>query len=140
MRLSLLFLVTELSLLLTCTTNAFVSVLQERRTMSAARPSAPLNQALNDDESDASVSRRHFFVSSSAAALFGLSGMILSTQLQQPANAVGPVKLDLKPTKYSAVICPPSKPIPGEKAMVGMRVSRRCWCLLLRWLLSTSLD
>jgi hypothetical protein len=33
----------------------------------------------------------------------------------------GPVKIALKPKQYSAVICPPEKPIPGEKAMVGMK-------------------
>ena len=39
----------------------------------------------------------------------------------QPAQAVGPVKVSLKPTSYKAAPCPPSKPIPGEKAMFGMR-------------------
>lgn len=38
-----------------------------------------------------------------------------------PAQAVGPIKLTLEPVKYQAAPCPPSKPIPGEKAMFGMR-------------------
>jgi hypothetical protein len=37
------------------------------------------------------------------------------------AHAVGPIKLTLIPTKYTAVACPPDRPIPGEKAMIGMR-------------------
>jgi len=39
----------------------------------------------------------------------------------QPANAVGPVKIDLTAKSYTAAVCPPSKPIPGAKAMKGMR-------------------
>lgn len=38
-----------------------------------------------------------------------------------PASAVGPVKIDLLNPVYSAAPCPPSRPIPGEKAMKGMR-------------------
>lgn len=38
-----------------------------------------------------------------------------------PAQAVGPVKIALEPIKYKAAPCPPDKPIPGEKAMFGMR-------------------
>jgi hypothetical protein len=45
-----------------------------------------------------------------------------TTTLTLPnANAVGPIKIQLTPLQYSAVICPPDRPIPGEKAMVGMR-------------------
>ena len=39
----------------------------------------------------------------------------------EPAHAVGPVKVNLVPTNYQAKLCPPDKPIPGEKAMVGMK-------------------
>lgn len=39
----------------------------------------------------------------------------------KPASAIGPVKVDLKPISYLAKPCPPSKPIPGEKAMKGLR-------------------
>jgi len=34
---------------------------------------------------------------------------------------VGPVKLRLENPKYFAQICPPDRPIPGEKAMKGMK-------------------
>jgi len=37
------------------------------------------------------------------------------------AEAVGPVKLRLENPKYFAQICPPDRPIPGEKAMKGMK-------------------
>ena len=38
-----------------------------------------------------------------------------------PAYAVGPVKIPLKVNSYTAKPCPKDKPIPGEKAMKGMR-------------------
>ena len=37
------------------------------------------------------------------------------------ANAVGPVKISLNNPTYTAYPCPKDKPIPGEKAMKGMR-------------------
>jgi len=37
------------------------------------------------------------------------------------ANAVGPIKIDIKNPTYTAAPCPKDRPIPGEKAMKGMR-------------------
>jgi len=37
------------------------------------------------------------------------------------ANAIGPVKINLLNPTYTAIPCPKDKPIPGEKAMKGMR-------------------
>jgi len=37
------------------------------------------------------------------------------------ANAIGPVKINLLNPTYTAVPCPKDRPIPGEKAMKGMR-------------------
>ena len=37
------------------------------------------------------------------------------------ANAIGPIKIDLINPTYTAAPCPKDKPIPGEKAMKGMR-------------------
>ncbi|KAL7521971.1 hypothetical protein ACHAWX_006663 [Stephanocyclus meneghinianus] len=37
------------------------------------------------------------------------------------ANAVGPIKINIVNPTYTAAPCPPSRPIPGEKAMKGMR-------------------
>lgn len=66
-----------------------------------------------DDES--SVDRRDFLVqviaTSAAAVVFS----------PQASQAIGPVRVTLKPTSYVAKTCPPNKPIPGEKAMLGMR-------------------
>ena len=39
----------------------------------------------------------------------------------QPAQAIGPVKINLLNPTYTAIPCPKDKPIPGEKAMKGMR-------------------
>lgn len=62
------------------------------------------------------MDRRGFLIATTAATT--LSGFGLPTN---PALAVGPVKVDLEVQDYYAKICPPDKPIPGEKAMVGMR-------------------
>jgi len=37
------------------------------------------------------------------------------------ANAIGPVKINLLNPTYTAIPCPKDRPIPGEKAMKGMR-------------------
>ncbi|CAJ1950302.1 unnamed protein product [Cylindrotheca closterium] len=39
----------------------------------------------------------------------------------QETQAIGPIRIDLLNPEYSAVPCPKDKPIPGEKAMKGMR-------------------
>ena len=36
-------------------------------------------------------------------------------------NAIGPVKINLLNPTYTAIPCPKDRPIPGEKAMKGMR-------------------
>ena len=61
---------------------------------------------------DLTADRRAFLVAGAAASL---------ATLVPPANAIGPVKVPLVPTGYKAEPCPPNKPIPGEKAMKGMR-------------------
>lgn len=39
----------------------------------------------------------------------------------EAASAIGPVRIDLLNPTYSAIPCPRDKPIPGEKAMKGMK-------------------
>jgi hypothetical protein len=60
------------------------------------------------------VSRRDLFVGAMGASLIALAP-------PQPAQAIGPVKVNLLNPRYKASPCPPDKPIPGEKAMKGMR-------------------
>lgn len=67
----------------------------------------------------ATPSRRSFLATSAAVGAAALSAPAI--QPVAPANAIGPVKLDLKNPTYFAEPCPPSKPIPGEKAMKGLR-------------------
>lgn len=67
-------------------------------------------------------SRRTFF--SQAASLTTATAFLSSfstTVDPQPASAIGPIKIDLLSPTYSAAPCPPSRPIPGEKAMKGMK-------------------
>ena len=52
------------------------------------------------------------FTAASIAAIFG-GGLPFSSP--NPANAIGPVKINLLNPKYSAVACPRDKPIPGNK-------------------------
>lgn len=78
---------------------------------------------MSNDDVDNNNSRRNFLTRTLPMATFGVlttSSQDLLTQ-PQPANAVGPVKIDLKNPTYSARICPKDKPIPGEKAMKGMK-------------------
>jgi hypothetical protein len=67
--------------------------------------------------SSSSISRRAFLLTTTTttATLFTFPSS------HNVAHAVGPIKLDLKPVSYKAQPCPPEKPIPGEKAMKGMR-------------------
>lgn len=69
----------------------------------------------------ASNTRRSFLGQSAALSLGALTATQLTPSTGGPAEAVGPVKISLKNPQYSAAPCPPSKPIPGEKAMKGMR-------------------
>ena len=67
-------------------------------------------------------SDRRAFLSKAAAMSFGAAtASKLTPQFGGEAQAVGPVKLNLVRPVYSASICPKDKPIPGEKAMKGMR-------------------
>jgi len=64
--------------------------------------------------------RRTFLSKTTAAA--ACVGVFGSSLVQpKPVNAIGPVKVNIINPVYTAVPCPPSKPIPGEKAMKGLR-------------------
>jgi len=66
--------------------------------------------------------RRAFF--SKSASIFSLATLTISNLTPGfvgEAQAIGPVKIDLKNPIYSAATCPKDKPIPGQKAMLGMR-------------------
>lgn len=82
---------------------------------------------LQMSSSGTSNSSRRKFVSQGVA--FGLGTFTASNlpDILNPdvdnsvANAVGPVKIDIINPTYTAAPCPKDKPIPGEKAMKGMR-------------------
>eukprot|EP00986_Skeletonema_menzelii_P003617 scaffold1134_cov147-Skeletonema_menzelii.AAC.6 len=85
------------------------------------------NLQMSASGSNASNSSRRRFVSQGVA--FGLGTVTASTLSASltpnvnngVANAVGPVKIDIINPTYTAAPCPKDKPIPGEKAMKGMR-------------------
>lgn len=66
------------------------------------------------------ANRRAFIKNASLLTLTGAAATTLTLNPQQ-AEAIGPVKITLKVKNYSAKICPPDRPIPGEKAMKGMK-------------------
>jgi hypothetical protein len=63
------------------------------------------------------LSRRDWIAGVSAAC----SGALLANSNPKPAQAIGPVKINLINPTYTAIPCPKDKPIPGEKAMKGMK-------------------
>lgn len=91
------------------------------------QPNLALHQRLTECRAAASssqqestdlASRRDFF-----AGVIGASAVAATCLVGHPqeAQAVGPVKINLLNPKYTAIPCPKDKPIPGEKAMKGMR-------------------
>jgi len=89
----------------------------------ASRISAYTPMIRNEVVSSDSVAsnRRAFFSKAAAVTLGTITASKLSPQLGGEAQAVGPIKLNLLNPIYSAKPCPKDKPIPGEKAMKGMR-------------------
>lgn len=74
----------------------------------------------------ATTTRRDWLATSAMAAAGVMTVPVLgistpSQQLVPPAHAVGPVKINLLNPTYTAIPCPKDKPIPGEKAMKGMK-------------------
>lgn len=85
-------------------------------------------QSTNDDNMNGGLSRRDLFTTAAstavtAASVAGIinSGGLVSPMQPAPANAIGPVKINLLNPKYTAIPCPKDRPIPGEKAMKGMK-------------------
>lgn len=96
---------------------AFQSVVPKRTTC------FPDNTVLHmADDSSMTANRRDFLVQVMTTSTAIVAAAATSASLPpQPAQAIGPVRLSLTPTSYIAKTCPPNKPIPGEKAMKGMR-------------------
>ena len=90
--------------------------------------STPNNINSNPGKTTSQPSSRRAFFSKTGNALIGTSFLATTattstilTNNPQPAQAIGPVKINLNNPTYSAQICPPDRPIPGEKAMKGMK-------------------
>lgn len=87
-----------------------------------------LTESTDASGSSSSSSRRDFL----GVSLFGIPAAVALTATTAstggillgappPAHAVGPVKINLLQPVYTASPCPKDRPIPGEKAMKGMR-------------------
>lgn len=97
--------------------NAFViSHTSRTRVLSRLHAQNHDSNNLGENISDGvGMTRRTLFRST---ALVGVASLLQPTT---PAQAVGPVKIDIINPTYTAAPCPKDKPIPGEKAMKGMR-------------------
>lgn len=96
-------------------------------------PSSPSSSASASASAPASASSRRRFMSTGLAfALGGTTASLVSVDGTNSningnlsgggvANAVGPIKINIINPTYTASPCPKDKPIPGEKAMKGMR-------------------
>merc|ERR1719203_1537077 len=91
---------------------------------------SPSSSASGSSVSPSSSSSRRGFVSKSVAFALGTTTASLASTNSLSnnnistggvANAVGPIKIDILNPTYTAAPCPKDKPIPGEKAMKGMR-------------------
>jgi hypothetical protein len=102
----------SLSLLLLCPpAAAFVLDTRTKRTFSTNL------RATTTEENTTATSRRSFLSTGLTAAAF-VGG---SMSMGQSAEAIGPVKITLEAVSYTAAPCPPSRPMPGQMAMKGMR-------------------
>lgn len=96
--------------------------------MSVPSPSTSSSESNSIPSSSSSLSRRGFASKSLAFALGTTTASTLANtnfnnnfSTGGVANAVGPIKIDIVNPTYTAAPCPKDKPIPGEKAMKGMR-------------------
>eukprot|EP00578_Thalassiosira_sp_NH16_P013343 CAMPEP_0181105022 /NCGR_PEP_ID=MMETSP1071-20121207/15743_1 /TAXON_ID=35127 /ORGANISM="Thalassiosira sp., Strain NH16" /LENGTH=267 /DNA_ID=CAMNT_0023188267 /DNA_START=92 /DNA_END=895 /DNA_ORIENTATION=+ len=93
--------------------------------MTAPSPSSSFDSI----SSPSSSSSRRGFVSKSVAFALGTTTVSIAStssvsntaSMGGVANAVGPIKIDIVNPTYQAAPCPKDRPIPGEKAMKGMR-------------------
>ena len=94
------------------------------RALSTTSASSSPLKALTNVDDNGSLSTRRGFISASSLGAFStlVSAPILGAVLVPlPTSAVGPVKVPLQVVSYTAAPCPKDRPIPGEKAMKGMR-------------------
>jgi len=87
-------------------------------TTSAFGPAQQFPNSASLQSKSGGVSRNDFFAQVATVVTF-TSGLVASKP--EDASAIGPVRIDLLNPTYSAVPCPRDKPIPGEKAMKGMK-------------------
>jgi len=99
--------------------NAYV-ILPDSRFPTILQAETDLKKDCGRDIPSCSENDRRTFLSRATVATFAiLTAPFLSPPKE--AGAVGPVRITLENPVYSAQPCPKDRPIPGEKAMKGMR-------------------
>lgn len=118
------------SLLLLATAASVIGYAPPRSQM---KVDPPPSSCSSTDATDAIASSRRSFVSksvafalgtasaSSIASLPGVGNSDSNLSVGGTAEAIGPIKIDIIKPTYVAAPCPKDRPIPGEKAMKGMR-------------------
>ena len=106
--------------------NAYV-ILPNSRFPTILQAETDLKKDCGRDIPSYSENDRRSFLSRATVATFAiLTAPFLSPPKE--AGAVGPVRITLENPVYSAQPCPKDRPIPGEKAMKGMRVCKPLLC------------
>jgi hypothetical protein len=125
MKLSLSVLSVAAAVAALSSTDSVVVAFQSIRSFSV-RPQVARRAAADDTEtssqqSTSELSRRRVFDNVMTTATSAVLMSTVSISAPHPANAVGPTKINLLNPTYTATPCPKDKPIPGEKAMKGMK-------------------
>lgn len=118
---------------ITSATAAAMAAIAAASSINSAHAFSSLQMSLTSSNTDGNnagenTSRRRFVSQSIAFGLGTATASTLATNTNNNvfsnggiANAVGPIKIDIVNPTYTAAPCPKDKPIPGEKAMKGMR-------------------
>jgi len=102
-----------------CSSHGFVT--SYKRCHGRIRNQISMSIDVNEEQTKKTSDDRRAFLSKATAVAFSTLASIPIGGQVQSAEAVGPVKITLVNPIYSAKICPKDRPIPGEKAMKGMK-------------------
>lgn len=97
------------------------SINQPKKTSTTTTPTTMNDNTINNTRRNFMQQTTSTILSITTTAMTTVTTSQLLLPPPQPAYAVGPVKLKLQVDSYSAKICPKDRPIPGEKAMKGMK-------------------
>jgi hypothetical protein len=99
--------------------------LNHQRSLFSSSTLKALQATTTNSNSNNEISRRTVFskTAQTVATAVATTASVAVVVVAEPksVNAIGPVKINLLNPTYTAIPCPKDRPIPGEKAMKGMR-------------------